>query len=262
MSRPLARILTQEFPAFAAGLQKLLGGAVFGAVATVAVEAFDKIARSIERAEKAQEEWQQAGAKDIGHVGNHWRDLEKENCFPLGGESLAAIFSEGAAEARKQWEDLSKAIDEADKKRREATSPLTQMEAGVGGFVGNLTGGAAGRIDTQNQDKMRQTAAAIREALSADERNGTHTALTVINSELDKAKTQLKEYERLGATAFSSHDVFEEQTGFLEREITLLQQAKGDIEGHREAWEKAAGVKLGNEQDLKNIRELQAALKG
>src|ERR1700719_690072 len=60
VSRPLTRILTQEFPAFAGVLQSVLGGAVFGADATVGVEAFEKVAKSIEKAMHAQEEWQAA----------------------------------------------------------------------------------------------------------------------------------------------------------------------------------------------------------
>jgi len=42
VSRPLTRILTQEFPSFAAGLQSILGVGVVGALGFAAVELFDK----------------------------------------------------------------------------------------------------------------------------------------------------------------------------------------------------------------------------
>jgi hypothetical protein len=42
LSRPLTRILTQEFPAFAQGLSAVLGGSVFAAVGMAAFEFGEK----------------------------------------------------------------------------------------------------------------------------------------------------------------------------------------------------------------------------
>src|ERR1022692_888410 len=57
MSRPLTRIITQEFPAFASAMQSVLGAGVVGALAVIGVEAFDKASKSIEKAQKAQEDF-------------------------------------------------------------------------------------------------------------------------------------------------------------------------------------------------------------
>ena len=56
LSRPLTRILTQEFPSLAKGLQSILGVGVVGALGVAGVELFDKIAKGIEKAQKAQED--------------------------------------------------------------------------------------------------------------------------------------------------------------------------------------------------------------
>src|SRR5580704_9989005 len=47
ISRPLTRLLTQEFPGFAKGLQSVLGAGVVGALGVAGIEFFDKIAKSI-----------------------------------------------------------------------------------------------------------------------------------------------------------------------------------------------------------------------
>src|ERR1700733_2739718 len=41
VSRPLTRLLTSEFPAFAKALQSVLGGAAVGALATIGFEAWE-----------------------------------------------------------------------------------------------------------------------------------------------------------------------------------------------------------------------------
>src|ERR1700728_3753612 len=60
ISRPLTRLLTQEFPAFAKGLHSVLGFGAAGALAAAAFEFFEKVAKGIEKAQKAQEELRSA----------------------------------------------------------------------------------------------------------------------------------------------------------------------------------------------------------
>src|SRR5580700_2520028 len=63
LSRPLTRLLTQEFPALATGLQSILGVGAFGAISVAGIEFFDKISKSIEHAQKAEEELDKASRK-------------------------------------------------------------------------------------------------------------------------------------------------------------------------------------------------------
>src|SRR5580693_7000388 len=63
VSRPLTKILTAEFPAFAKGLQSLIGVGVVGALAAVAFEFGEHIAKSIEKAKKAMDDYAEASRK-------------------------------------------------------------------------------------------------------------------------------------------------------------------------------------------------------
>jgi hypothetical protein len=60
ISKPLTRLLTQEFPGFAKGLQSVLGLGAAGALTAVGFEFFEKVSRGIEKAQKAQEELRSA----------------------------------------------------------------------------------------------------------------------------------------------------------------------------------------------------------
>ena len=68
VSRPLTKILVSEFPQFGKVLQSVLGGAVFGAVATIGVEAFEKLGKAIAHAREAQEQFRDATlrVRDVG----------------------------------------------------------------------------------------------------------------------------------------------------------------------------------------------------
>src|SRR5580704_6320420 len=60
VSRPLTRILTQEFPGFAKGLQAVMGVGVVGALGAVGFEFAEHIGRSIDEAKKKQEEYDES----------------------------------------------------------------------------------------------------------------------------------------------------------------------------------------------------------
>jgi len=64
LSRPITRILTQEFPGLAKGLQSVLGAGLTGAIAVAAFEflssAVDKLIKKFDEAKKAQEEYEAA----------------------------------------------------------------------------------------------------------------------------------------------------------------------------------------------------------
>jgi len=258
LSRPLTRILTTEFPGLAKGLQSVLGGAVFSALGMAAFEFGEKLVRNIEKAQQAQEAFRAASA-NVGSTLEHITDSWTLKINALSGKhSLAAIISEGAGEARKQWEELSKAIDDAAKKRAEAQKPLTLLEAGAGDWFANLTQGSTAGVIHEHQQQAEQMGRAIQEAFRTDQLKGTHTALALIEADLAAVNTKLTEYQTLGAQAFSSQSMYELQVGNLERQIAALDQAR-QIEKAREAWEKATAAAKANEDALRRQREAVAA---
>src|SRR5271155_1613952 len=102
VSRPLTRILTETFPAFAGGLQTILGGAVVGALIGVGVEAFDKIEKTIEKAQKAEEEFAQSTRKVVTAFGEATGAYEKsEKLRSLSGidKELFKVDSSSLTEA-------------------------------------------------------------------------------------------------------------------------------------------------------------------
>src|SRR5580693_5560389 len=63
VSRPLTKILTREFPAFASALQSIVGVGVVGALGAVAFEFGEHIAKKMEEARKKEEEYTDAVRK-------------------------------------------------------------------------------------------------------------------------------------------------------------------------------------------------------
>ena len=121
LSRPLVRILTQEFPSFAKGLQTVLGGAVFGALATVGVEAFDKVERSIEKAQKAQEELKKS-SENVTAVFRTEIDSYKE-------KDAAVVAATG------KISELITAQERETRAMLEAAGPWNHLLAAIGNFA-------------------------------------------------------------------------------------------------------------------------------
>src|SRR5579863_2517218 len=77
VSRPLTRILTQEFPALATTLQSLLGAGIVGALGVAAFEGIEKITRKIEEARGAEEKFSETSLKSAVTVGDVIGGLER-----------------------------------------------------------------------------------------------------------------------------------------------------------------------------------------
>jgi len=255
LSRPVTRLVSQEFPALASGLQSILGAGVFGAIGIAGIEAFEKLAKSIEKAQKVQEEFRSAGDKvttTLETLGDSWA---MKIAKLQGQKSVAAIISEGAAEARKQFEELTKALDELEKKRAATSGWGTQVLNGIGNLWTSATQGSAAEIAKNQQEQMDLLGKNISEAFRADMLNGTHTALTLINADLTAVNDKLKEYRELGAESFTSQSIYEQQTDNLKRQAAALAQAKA-IEDQRKAWEDAKKAADDHAAALKAVLKL------
>jgi hypothetical protein len=140
VSRPLTRILTQEFPELASALQAVLGVGIGGAVAAVGVEAFDKVSKGIENAKKAQEEYIASIQHTEDVIGDmaaaHTRAMTeiKLQLAALQGDPGAKlqlaqfkIDTSSMAEAKKNVEAITKAIEEQSKAAEKARNIWVQL---------------------------------------------------------------------------------------------------------------------------------------
>src|SRR3984957_6389299 len=192
VSRPLTRILTQEFPAFARGLQTIFGGAVFGALATVGIEAFDKLEKKIERAQKAQEDFREAAAKvgtTLENIGDTWT----EKIASLSNQNpITALGKQGAEEARRQFDELFKIEEEAEKKRAAASGVSTKALATAGDWWHSIWSSEATLLSEQAQSELQKMRQGIDEVFRADHLTGGHNAAQVIQNDIDQISAKLE----------------------------------------------------------------------
>lgn len=198
VSRPLTRILTQEFPLLASGLQSVLGGAIFGALATVGVEAFDKISERIEKAQKAQE----AYAEAVRHTGDVIGDLGASHARTMQELSLELAAKQdqpGAAmkladfkidtgaldQAKKGIGEIADAFDKEAKAAGAAAKPFTQFMAALGFIKDNFFSMNLGADESAKKfDAFKRTLDEIMRASSADPLAGVRESLKRVNAEM------------------------------------------------------------------------------
>jgi hypothetical protein len=223
VSRPLTRILTQEFPAFASGLQAILGASVFGAVAAIGVEAFDKVAKKIEEAGKAQEKFADSSRHADEVVTTVIGGLQNK-LAELTGDHRLKFSIQGAEEAKRAISEMGKAWDEAQKDAEKASSGWNKFLAGIGDLAGDIGRGAAKMADmfggnqiaeafgTKNlkdrffdpqqvaamKDALKDMRVDLEIALNTDEAKGTHQALGLIQNDVKAATAYLKDMEKAG----------------------------------------------------------------
>ncbi|MGA9134831.1 MAG: hypothetical protein WB384_22740, partial [Candidatus Sulfotelmatobacter sp.] len=237
VSRPLTRILTQEFPGFAAGLQTILGGAVFGAVASVGFEAFEKLSEHLKKAGEAQEKWAEATRKSETVFGDAMADIQ-EKLAEVNGMSASVKFNiEGAKIARHEIDAVGEALKNEAKAAEEAAGVMTRVWNGINDALLNLAQGGAlllpdalgGSLSLKllkDRDQVKDLSIALAsmkenldDALRADSAAGTHTALAVINEDLRRVEVNLDAMREAGNRAGVS--LAENAKKFLEDSKTL-----------------------------------------
>jgi hypothetical protein len=196
VSRPLTRILTQEFPGLATALQSLLGGAVFGALATIGVEAVEKVIRGIEKAQKAQEEWKQATENTEKVIESVAETYERKIAEANGLSALTKGAMAGADEARKAFEQIGKAIDEENKKAEEAAALWTRIKGTIGDFFHQTFTSEGGLQVEELKGQLGTLKTEIDRAFALDALHGTHEAMAVFQRDLGMATQKLQEMQR------------------------------------------------------------------
>jgi hypothetical protein len=263
VSRPLTRLLTSEFPAFAKALQSILGAAAVGALATIGFEAWEHLTKKIEEAKKNIDEFHAATA-NLQNVVENAADSWALKIAALGGRnSLAAVASEGADEARRQIDALGKAIDELYKKKVAAENWINKLWADTGG---ELTSTPKGKTEEANKQQFRDLQKRIDESLRADTLNGTTNAIKAIGQEIDANIAKTKELKQAmdenEKNPFAHPGLLtgKEQLEGLQSQREFLDQSKADESG-REKYQGLKDAKDNAEAAKKAIHDLQEELK-
>jgi hypothetical protein len=198
LNRPMTRLLVETFPSFAKGLQSILGGVAFGAVAYAATELFDRVSQTIEKARKIEEEFTESSRKATTMFGESMGAYEKgAKLRSLSGidKEIFKVDSSSLTEASKRVDVLSVALQKNAKDALEASSPWNEFWAAVGS-KGHQVFSLSSTLGVEAIDKQMQ---ALREHLQdiavasqADPLRGLHLSLTATQAEFDKADAALK----------------------------------------------------------------------
>jgi hypothetical protein len=232
ISRPLTRLLTQEFPGFAKALQSVLGAGVIGALGVAGLEFFEKISKSIEHAQKAQEEWAaatDATQKLMADGSEHYAaalETVRAKLAAAQGEPGALRQLEQMRELGKNVDDTRKLVDELaaamakeGKAAEEAGSLSTRAWLGVADVPRNIIeginsidpfGGAGSKLmkmfnqgDQTAQLKIvfQSMKDNLNDTFRSDATKGTHDALAMVVEDLNRANAALQRMKDTGNTA-------------------------------------------------------------
>jgi hypothetical protein len=279
MSRPLTRIITQEFPAFASAMQSVLGAGVVGALAVIGVEAFDKASKSIEKAQKAQEDFAASTRKAKSTFDEIMASFEKsETIRSLSGldKKIFEIDSSMAEETRHKLDELTKALEENAKAAAAAGGWWTKFKAAVGDAASGISSSA----NSINAEKIDAQLSGFKDKLDAlgriDGLNQTHYAASAISSELDVARRKLQQLQAdegktvtmpavgPGAVPQTRVLVSPEEVAAQQRYIEgleKLQQIKSAGDVGQTGAENDARQAAAIEQAREEVKELQGDLK-
>lgn len=233
VSRPLTRILTQEFPAFASALQSIIGVGIVGALGVALFEGFEHAARSIENAQKAQEEFAKSTEKTKTVFEDAMASYEKaDKLRSLSGLSLDLFKIDSASidEARKHIDELAASFAEMAKKQEVASNLWERFKAFVGDSAHTLTSKptdlAAERIGKQMEDFQGEFDRLSKE----DALKGTKESATYVHDKLAAASTLLEKmtsHRMTGFETFLRNQMPVRQTGeqgYSDAEISKMRE--------------------------------------
>ena len=194
VSRPLIRILTQEFPALASMMQSLLGAGVVGALGVAIFEGFDKAARAIEHAQHAEEALEAATRKVGVTFADAMQSYDKaEKLRGLSGldKTLFEIDYSSVEDGRKKIDELAKAMDEEAKAAADARKWTTELLAAIGNAAhlvlntqSTLGIEAIGKQFTEFQRRFDELS-------KLDALNGTKESAKYVADQIDAAEKSL-----------------------------------------------------------------------
>lgn len=262
ISRPITKLLTQEFPGLAKGLASVLGVGLTGALATIAFETFEHVARSIEHAQQAQEEFAKATEKSrtvFEDAMGSYEKAEKLRSLSGLGLELFKIDSGSIDEARKKIDELAASFAELDKKAEEASGWWNKLKAFTGDEIHKLynspTELAAERISKQF-DGIHST---FDKMSKEDALHGTAESARYLSSQLDAAQKQLdamSAHKMTGFETFLRNQAPFTQKGESGYSAAELEQQQNLVDRLKQLNDlRAAGAKDQGEQDAQASRK-------
>jgi hypothetical protein len=141
VSRPITKILTKEFPAFASALQSIMGVGLVGALAAIGVGIVEHISKKMEEAKQKEEEYAAAVRKTQSVIADARAESERRLNEILGkdagvlGDSAKEAYYKGLATDAANVERLAKFTDqltEALSKQQTAARALMPIWAKLG----------------------------------------------------------------------------------------------------------------------------------
>ena len=206
ISKPLTRLLTSEFPAFASAMQSVLGLGAVSALSAVGFEFFDKIAGKIEKAKKAQEEFEKSTEKLKNTFAEDMAGYEKSaKLRSLSGDDKANFKVDDASfeKAMKQVTALTEEAEKNAKAAADAGGMWNRFFAGVGD-VAHTAFNSAGSLGVENTNaQFGALLARIEELKIASASNplkGMTDALALARAEATKAGAALTAMQSLKLT--------------------------------------------------------------
>lgn len=242
LSRPLTRLLTQEFPGLAKGLQSILGVGVAGAIGVAGIEFVDKIAKKIEAAQKAQEALRAA----------------TENVNKVFAEEMSAYEKKDKAVAA-----ATAAVDrlaESMQKQFEATAAASGL---WNSFLANLGEGIHVLSSLQSTlgvegivKQLTDFKARFDELSRVDAVKGTHDGAKALAEEIARAKTNLDEMQRMKLSGF---DEFLRNIGpFLNQPFLRLGVSEKEIAAAKSLLEDLGKLKQVQDTTEAGVRAQEA----
>lgn len=293
VSRPLTRIVTQEFPGFAKAMQSLLGAGVVGALGVAAFEGIDRLMQKIDQAKKAQEEWSAstvATQKLMADGTQHYAEaIEMVNAKIAAAaghpEQLHALeqmreLGKNVDDTRKLVDQLAQAFEREGKAAEVAmkwyNAILVQADNAPENIVRGINaldpfggkGSSALKFFDQG-DQVKQLNAVfssmkdnLDETFRTDALKGTHDSLRLIDNDLQMANAELQRMQQNGnktGTALADSMVtFLTQTKAWTEQLQQLNEAQRKLQQQNDANEAA---KKAAEQQKAAIADLQGDLK-
>jgi hypothetical protein len=217
LSRPLTRILTQEFPALATGLQSVLGVGITGVLATAGFEFIEKALHKVEEAQKDEEEAVGASKKVydlVAEGGQHYAEaleMIHAKLAAVGGDSsllhhLEQMRELGAnvEDTRKRIEQLGAAMETEAKAAEKAGSINDRIWSAIGDIPENLANfhamgnpGLQKMLDDQENARQARVVGSdmkedVNQAFLSDKASGKNTAGPMIEEDLKRIDAEFK----------------------------------------------------------------------
>jgi hypothetical protein len=274
ISKPLTRILTQEFPAFASALQSLLGAGVVGALGMAAFEVFEHIAKSVEHAQKAEEELQTSTRKSGEVFTNALQSYEKAaKLRSLSGmdKKIFEIDASSTEEGRKKIDELAASLQKVATTAADAHKWTTELLAGVGDAAHVI-------FNSQSTLGMEETAKQFVEfqrrfdqISQLDLLHGTHESAKYVAEQIAAAEKSLMAMTAMKLTPMQSFEGevnkfvpqlgLGPQVGFTADEITAQKTFLDNLKKIAEVLGASAKDQTGRENEARKAESAERQLK-